>query len=206
MTQEMVVKMIHVLDLTFDLNEAKNYYHTLENHYHHLKWEFRKDHNDPAMIDPKNMVDDVQGWGLQTIYSDPNFVYHCDLDPHDESYEYFKDTGLVFGFFKKVKEKFTNPFRSFLFKFPPNNYIDKAIPAGPPHCKIQIVLESNDKAKIVSHGIEKQESTLIAGKIYLTDTDQGWELWNNGDTDLILFNFNLPNEYILQTLLLKGTI
>jgi len=198
--------MIHVLDLSFNLDEGLEYYSILEKDYQHLKWEFRKDHNDLAMIDPKNMIDQLEGWGLQTTYSDPNFVYHCDLDPHDESYEYFKDTILVFGFFKRFKEKFNNPFRSFLFKFPPDNYIGETLSGGPGHCKILMVLQSNNQTKIISHGVEKQEIIMETGKIYLIETNYKIEYRNDGDTISILLGTQVLNEEILKILSMKGSI
>ena len=104
--------MIHTLNLTYNKFDAITYYKKLQNNFKHLHWHYTKDHCDPSGIGTKNHMKNVHGWGLQTIYSDTTFPYHCDIDPHDEGPEYFKDTDLVFGFFKEIKDKFVNPYRS----------------------------------------------------------------------------------------------
>jgi hypothetical protein len=198
--------MIHTLNLTFDLEEAHQYHEILKTQYKHLHWVYKRDHNDPEMIDAKNFMDDVHGWGLQTIYADPTFPYHCDLDPHDEGHKYFKDTELVFGFFKKFKDRFENPYRSFLLTFPGGQYVDRWLPTPPPHCKIIMFLTTNPGMRLISHGTVPMSFNPEAGKIYLVETDYDAEFRNNGTTDVTVLTFNVPREYIRKTLTLSGTL
>jgi hypothetical protein len=199
--------MIHTLDINFNIGEALEYHKILTQNYQHLHWWYEKDHNDPLMIDPKNDMDIVHGWGLQTIYNDLTFPYHCDLDPHNEGPEYFKDTELVFGFFKKFKDRFSLPYRSFLLTFPPSKYIGKWIPAKPPHGKIIAPLYTNEESKVISFRPEGEMSiTLEAGKIYLLETEHYAEFRNDGSSDLTVITFNILTESFNQALELKGTI
>jgi hypothetical protein len=196
--------MIYTLNLTYNVEEAKEYLNALQKDFMHLHWYYEKNHNDPRGIGSKNNLNDIHGWGLQTIYADLSFPYHCDIDPHDEGPEYFKDTELVFGFFKKLKEQFVKPYRSFQMTFPPNCYIGKWIPGGPAHGKVFIPITTNDNCILVS---EHGTVNLELGKIYLFDmTTYPGEFKNNGDAEISFITFNIPADTFEHTLNLKGII
>lgn len=184
--------MIHDLNLHYDTNEALFYYQELKNNFSNLKWVYFDDHNNLSVIEAKNSMNKTAGWGLQTIYDDPDFPYHCDLDPHDEGPEYFKDTKMVFGFFEKTKKLFPEMFRSFLFVFQPKEYIGKWIPTLPEHDKIFIPINCNSDTKLISHGKETIIKTLRAGQILLLETKHYAEFRNDGDTESSFITFNVP--------------
>jgi hypothetical protein len=145
-------------------------------------------------------MDGVHGWGLQTIYADLSFPYHGDIDPHDEGPEYFKDTEMVFGFFKAIKDKFEQPYRSFLLTFPPKHYIGKWTPSGPPHGKIFIPIITNNNTVIVDLTNDRQVLFEL-GKIYLFDMTSSYgEFKNDGETGITFITFNIPQNSIKQTL------
>ena len=143
--------MIHTLQLKYNIADAVEYFNKLDTDFQHLHWFYRKHHNEPAVIEAKNNMDNVQGWGLQTIYADPSFPYHCDIDPHNEGPEYFKDTDLTFGFYKRAKELFKDPYRSFLMTFPAGHHIGKWLPTPPLHGKIFIPIKSNNSTVMISY-------------------------------------------------------
>lgn len=194
--------MIYTLNVTYNIDEAVSYFNKLKNDFSHLSWGYRTHHCDPRGISNNNDMSDVTGWGLQTIYADLDFPYHGDIDPHDEGPEYFKDTALVFGFFKKIKSQFEDTYRSFLMSFPPNNYIGKWTPGGLPHGKVFIPITTNSKATITDL-TNNQTIALELGKIYLFDmTTSCGELKNDGDTEISFITFNIPSntfDHVLST-------
>jgi hypothetical protein len=194
--------MIHTLNITYNISDAVDYFEILKSDFQKLHWKYREHHCDPRGIEDKNVMDNIHGWGLQTIYADPMFPYHCDIDPHDEGPEYFKDTALVFGFFKELKNKFLKPYRSFLMTFPPKHYIGKWLPGGPPHGKVFIPIVTNNKTAIIDL-TNNQIVPFKLGKIYMFDmtTDYG-EFKNDGDTEITFITFNIPADtfhHILST-------
>lgn len=198
--------MIHELDLKYDVAESILYYKDLEKNFSKLKWIYFDDHNNLSVIEAKNSMNKTAGWGLQTIYDDPDFPYHCDLDPHDEGPEYFKDTKMVFGFFYRIRNLFPEIFRSFLFVFQPGEYIGKWIPTLPEHDKIFIPIDCNNQTIIVSHGNETTTKILEPGKILLLETKNYAEFRNDGDTASIFITFNVPVAYREYCRNLKGQI
>jgi len=198
--------MIHILNLEFDLQEVLDYYNTLENDYQKYRWQFYDDHNNPAVIDPKNDVNKIYGWGLQTTYHDTEFVYHCDLDPHNEPPEYFKDTPMVFGFFDKIKNRFKQPFRSFVHVFPPGQYIGKWMPTPPPHVKIMIPIIMNNSYKLTVHGPNPVTVIPEPGKIYMIESTHLNEWRNDGDSKIAYILFSVPLEYMDEMLNFKGKL
>lgn len=194
------------LNLTFNIDDAFEYLNILEKDFNHLSWVYRRDHNEPDMIDPKNNMDIVKGWGLQTIYDDLDFPYHCDLDPHNEGPKHFKDTPMVFGFFKRFKDMLKEPFRSFLFVWPSKQYIGKWMSHSPPHVFVGLVLQTNKDCYAYSY--ESGEKVLLeAGNIYLLDTTQHpAELINDGEEDLIFIVSSVPVKYKQDLINLKGVI
>jgi hypothetical protein len=184
--------MIHTLNISYDTTEAYAYYKTLCRDFKHLHWSYTRDHNNPKFIDAKNKLDSMNGWGLQTIYSDSKFPYHCDLDPHDEGPEYFKSTELVFGFSEKLLNFFPRPYRSFLFVHPPNTHIDKWLPSGPPHGKVIIPISTGPKTLLISHDSPPTKIIPVPGIIYLVETDVYTEIINEGSEDDVFLVFNIP--------------
>jgi len=194
--------MIHTLNLTYNIFDAIEYYKKLQNNFKQLHWHYTKDHCDPRGIGTKNHMDNVHGWGLQTVYSDITFPYHCDIDPHDEGPEYFKDTDLVFGFFKEIKDKFVNPYRSFLMTFPAQHNIGRWLPGGPPHGKVFIPIITNRQATITDL-TNSQTVVLKEGNVYMFDMTTNYgEFKNEGDTAITFITFNVPADtfpHVLST-------
>lgn len=184
--------MIIPLNIKYDIAEALAYYNDLQDNHQSMHWDYTKDHNEPAAIDKKNNLSTMHGWGLHTIYNDPKFRYHCDLDPHDEGPEWFRHTELVFGFAEKVFNFFPKAYRSCLYVHPPGTHIGQWKPAGPPHGKVIIPIETNPDAFLVSHEDPIVKVSPQLGTIYLIDTDAYTEVINNGTTDQTSIVFNAP--------------
>jgi len=199
--------MIHKLNLKYNADEAFEYFNTLKTNFSHLHWNYLEHHNEPTFIDPKNTIDDINGWGLQTIYDDPTFPYHPDLDPHDEGPEYFKDTPMVFGFFKRLKNLLKQPFRSFLISYPPNQKIGKWQSHLPKHVTIIIPIITNDKVCLISNQENTQTFILEKNNIYLLDTTKyPAEFQNNSQETVTIMIASVLLEYKQEILDMKGFI
>ena len=195
------------LDIIYDPKDAIDYFNILKDNFQHFHWGYRKHHNEPSVIDPKNFIDEMNGWGLQTIYSDPSFPYHCDLDPHDEGPEYFKDTPMVFGFFKRLKDMLFEPYRSFLFNWPAGQKLGKWQSHTPPHVSIIVPVITNSQVEVIVHSNPVQHTYLEEGHIYLLDTNEyPAEFKNNSGEEITIIVVNVPLKYSQHVLNLTGTI
>lgn len=198
--------MIHKTNIHFDPIEAYEYYQILCRDFKHLHWGYLKDHNDPKFTDPKNKIDDMNGWGLQTIYNDPLFPYHCDLDPHDEGPIFFKPTPLIFGFAERLLALFQSPYRACLYVHPPKSHIDKWMAGGPPHGKIVVPISTNASTLLTSHNLPPTKIVPLPGNIYLVETNVEAEIINNGLQDDVFISFNVPIDTFSAVLDTKGII
>jgi len=198
--------MIHTLNLKINAEEALEYFNILTTEYQNMRWQYYDDHNNHKVLDPKNNINKIWGWGLQTTYDDIDFVYHCDLDPHNEPPEFFKDTKMVFGFFKKLKSHFKEPFRSFLHVFPPGQYIGKWLPSPPAHFKIFVPITNSQGYKLKVYGPTEVSVTPTPGHIYLVENDYHNEWTNVSDKDVAFFLFSVPLKYKEEVLALTGCV
>jgi hypothetical protein len=175
------------LSIVFDLNEALEYYHTLENNYQHLKWQmpvlgFR--HED------EEIKESITGWAIQT----PKEVNepHCMLyDTNIQGREFYKETPCAFGFAKKLLDKFPTAFRMYITVNSPgvvvvphvdNENIPKRV------YKIIIPIQTNSKA---TWTVDEGTIHLDEGSVYLVDTLKTHGTQNYGDTDRVHFMFEI---------------
>jgi hypothetical protein len=186
--------MIQILNLTYNPNDASEYLEILNAHYNRYHWYYTRDHNDPRSIGSNNSLNTMHGYGLQTIYEDTTFPYHCDIDPHDEGPEYFRDTELVFGFFSGIKEKFTNVYRSFVMTFQPGDFIGKWTTGDKGHSRVFIPLITNGTAWLRYYNESQMYSVVPeVGKIYqisMTKNVSYANIINEGTTDISFIMFN----------------
>lgn len=186
--------MIQTLDIKYSSTELQNYLHTLDNEYARYHWHYVRDHNDPRSLGNHNSLLTMHGYGLQTIYEDITFPYHCDIDPHDEGPEYFRDTPLVFGIFKSIKEQFTNVHRSFIMTFKSGDYIGKWTTGSQAHSRIFIPIKTTGKAWLRYYHKDAYYSIIPeVGKVYKIKMEQNVSYANitntsADDISFIMFN------------------
>jgi hypothetical protein len=200
--------MIHTLNLSYNIDDAVEYLDILNSKFDNLHWWYTKHHCDPRGINDTSRLTDIHGWGLQTIYDDKMFPYHIDIDPHDEGPEFFKDTDLVFGFFKNIKDQFVDVYRSFLLHFPPGHYIGNWEAGGDPHGKIFIPIVTNSQVTISSFNKEETQTVeLEVGKIYFFDmTKVRGEFKNSSDKEISFIIFKIPENTFNHVLTLQGKV
>lgn len=186
--------MIQTLELTYDPIDAINYLNRLTREYEHYHWHYVRDHNDPRSLGSNNNLKSMHGYGLQTIYEDTTFPYHCDIDPHDEGPEYFRDTELVFGFYRTMRSNFTNVYRSFIMTFHPGDYIGKWTTGPREHKRVFMPIVTNGTAWL-RHYDDDGEHRLKpkVGNVYQINMLQNKsyaEIINEGDTSISFLMFN----------------
>jgi len=180
-----------ILPITFDINQALDYYRTLEKDFQHLKWNmpvrgFRR-------VD-ENITPSITGWAIQTPAKTDE--PHCMLyDINLQGRELAKETPCAFGFAKKLLNVFPTAFRMYLTVNSPGVEVlphidDTNIPKR--MYKIIIPIQTNDKAIWMT---DEGNIHLEAGSVYLVDTmsfRHGTQ--NNGDTDRVHFMFEIFEE------------
>jgi len=191
--------MITPINIKFNLDEAIDYYNNLTTNHQDLHWYYTKDHNEPGIIDPKNYLGKMHGWGLQTIYSDPTFPYHSDADPHDEGPEYFKPTKLLFGWAEQILSLLKQPYRSFLLVYPSGDYLGPYNPCPPPHFRLFIPIISNNNAWLINSDT-KEKYLLTPGTVYLNTLENFTALRNDGDSDMVYMQVDSPTCYLPEIL------
>ena len=178
------------LPITFDLNEALDYYHTLEKQYQHLKWKMPMS---GQVTEQDKCSESIVGWAIQTP-SDINEP-HCMLnDTQIQGREFYKETPCAFEFAKKLLNKFPTAFRMYLTVNAPGVIVE-------PHIdnenipekiyKIIIPIQTNDKATWTT---DTGTVHLGAGNVYLVDTLNTHGTQNYGDTDRVHFMFEIFKE------------
>ena len=190
--------MIKIIDLKFNVQDSIDYLNKLNSDYEHYHWHYVKHHNDPRSLGDNNSLKTMHGYGLQTVYEDTTFPYHCDIDPHDEGPEYFKDTELVFGFYKDIRTHFTDVFRSFIMTFKQGDHIGKWTGGTRKHYKIIIPIVSNNTAWLRGYkGDEVIKIVPEVGKIYQVEMVKNHaEILNEGEDDISFLVFNVIKEYV----------
>lgn len=190
------------LPITFDLNEALEYYHSLVADFQHLKWKmpelgFRHEIH--------NITPSITGWAIQT----PKNIYepHCMLyDTDIQGREYYKETPCAFGFAKKLLEKFPTAFRMYLTVNSPGVVVvphvdNENIPRRV--YKIIIPIQTNPSA---TWTVDEGVIHLKAGSVYLVDTLKTHGTENNGSTDRVHFMFEFLEDDLPSIKNLTGTI
>ena len=169
------------LSITFDLHEALEYYHTLEQYYQHLKW------NMPVLgfrHTSEEIVPTITGWAIQTP-RDPH-TPHCMIeDAEIQGREFAKETPCAFGFARKLLDFFPTAFRMYITVNSPGVVVVPHVDTiGVPQVtsKIIIPIQTNDKA---TWTIEDTVLHLDEGKLYFMDTSITHSTQNDGDTDRV---------------------
>lgn len=178
------------LPITFDLNEALDYYHTLENQYQYLKWSMPMS---GQVTKEGQFSESIVGWAIQT----PGDVDkpHCMLyDTQIQGRIFHKETPCAFGFATKLLSKFPSAFRMYLTVNAPgvivephidNENIPKKI------YKIIIPIQTNNKAIWTT---DAGTVHLAAGNVYLVDTLKIHGTQNYGSTNRVHFMFEIFEE------------
>lgn len=94
---------VQEINFKFDLDELRRYYATVESNYQHLKWSM--DLVGDVVNTDKHKLDGVYGWGIQSNLED--LTKPCPpYDVHKNGSTTYQNTELVFGFAKKLLERF----------------------------------------------------------------------------------------------------
>lgn len=189
--------MIIPLDIKFDIEEAREYYHVIERDYSHLKW---IPNNDAVDIE-KHKIVGVYGWGIQSNLDDlskPCPPYHV----HKHGSNDYRNTELVFGFAQKLIDFFPECRQLGLAIHPPGVEIGQHVD-NDDYFKIHIPLYSTPESYFV-FGEEKH--VMNPGKMYLVETAFMHGTSNNGTANRVHLLFKLPRPLLEQVRTMTGIV
>lgn len=180
-----------LLPVTFNIDEAVEYYNELKSNYQHLKWklptkQFRK-------IDDPDYKPTITGWAIQTC-GDINVPHGMADDVGIQGREFYKETPCAFGFAKKLLDAFPTAFRMYITVNSPGvevlPHIDvQNMPRKT--SRITVPILTNDNAKWI---IDEGAVHLDAGSAYLIDWSIRHGTQNFGNTDRVHFMFEIFEE------------
>jgi hypothetical protein len=191
------------LPITFDLEEAIEYYRTLQKDYPHLKWKMPT--SGFRVVDEEGHEPNITGWALQSP-KDPSEP-HCMLHDFEiQGREFYKETPCAFGFGKKLLDFFPTAFRMYMFVTSPGVVVTQHYDDTFPQriYRMHIPIETNDKAIWI---VEGEKLHMPAGKVFLVDPLKilhGTE--NYGDTDRVHIVFEFLEQDIDAVKQLSGHI
>lgn len=200
------------LPITFNEEEALDYYHTLVRDYQHLKWKMTETEPGSGFVpesaflrEETDMIPNVIGWAILTP-KDVNEP-HCMLyDTEIQGREYYKETPCAFGFAKKLLDKFPTVFRMYLTVNSPgvvvlphvdNENMPRRI------YKIIIPVQTNPYA---TWTVDEGVIHFKTGCVYLVDTLKTHATQNLGNTDRVYFMFEFLEEDLESIKNLNGII
>jgi hypothetical protein len=203
------------LNVTFDLDEALDYYKTVQEKFHHLKWiptENLKYIDERAIVKEVEMIEEKMpsGWAIQSFIEDNsqicppwNVIKHNNIFVNDINYE----TELMFGFARKVLDKFPMAKRMGISEMKPNGFIQSHWDKS---WRVHLPLISPDKSYFTwdddqGNPIE-WDNYPSDGGIWLLDTNLRHSVKNMGDANRVHIIFTVKNEDVEELLKIQGTI
>jgi hypothetical protein len=189
--------MIIPLNIKFDLDEAREYFHTVDGTYPHLR--YTPDEN--ATNTEVHKVNGFYGYGIQSNLEDltkPCPPYHI----HKNGSDIYRNTVLVFGFAKKLIDFFPNVRQLGIAVHPPGVEIAQHID-NDEFYKIHIPLYTNNSSYF-SFG--KEKNVMLPGKMYLVETKYMHGTTNIGESNRVHILFKLHRSTFNDVLNLTGSL
>lgn len=176
-----------ILDINLDFDRLIDYYRQLENSWSHKKWTLDENVLDAGKHEAKK----AYGWGLQSNL--PNLNDTC--PPYNVSkikLDYYRDTDLIFGYVKDLKDQFPQSTQWSVAGHPPGTKISLHTDSSN-YLKVHIPIVTNDQAYFV---FEDEKVVLETGKVYLINTLVLHGTENLGNTDRVHLFFKILSDKI----------
>lgn len=194
--------VIEELDIVFDLKEALDYLNLLETTYSYLRWNATPENLEKTNdVELQEEIRGVYGWGIQsnlTNLNEPCPPYHV----HQNGNKEYRDTILVFGFIKKIKNLFPNS-RQFSIAAHPQGTKIRRHKDNSKYYKIHVPLITNDKAWFI---FDDSRHVLTPGKFYLINTEKEHSTFNEGSGIRIHLFFKIPIEDVESVRKIKAVL
>ena len=174
-----------ILDLNINLDSLVDYYDQLETTWSHKKWTM----NDSVLGGEKHEAAKAYGWGLQSNL--PNLEDPC--PPYNVSkvkLDYYRDTDLIFGYIKRLKQKFTDSTQWSVAGHPPGTKIGLHTDSSN-YLKIHIPIYTNNNAYFI---FENEKIVMQPGRAYLINTREMHGTENLGKTDRVHLFFKVNTD------------
>lgn len=175
------------VDIGLDYKKLVDYYQQLISQYRNKMWTL----DNRVIGAEKHEAKDIFGWGLQSNLPDIN--ENCPpYNVSKEKIDYYRDTELIFGYIKELKEKFPNSTQWSIAGHTPNTKINLHTDSSN-YLKIHIPIYTNNKAYFL---FENEKIVMQPGKSYLINTRELHGTENLGDTDRIHLFFKISTNSI----------
>lgn len=198
------------LNFNVDINELREYYHTLKTEHIDLDWSWEKCGGDivdqwreAAYADPANLL--THGWAIQSNLKD--IALPCppwNISKH-ETVEY-RNTKLAFGIIQRLQEKLPFAYRWAVSVQPPGGKVSLHSDQED-ECTVWIPIYTNGVA-IMFVTPEKNTGYCLEsnGSAYLFDTTIPHLTYNDSKEDRVTIIFRLHIKHLPQLLEVRGVI
>lgn len=190
--------MIHKLKTRVNIDDLRNYYHTVVNDYRHLCW---IKENELSTTNSKwhsnEMVDGLLGWGIDTNLDDinsPSPPYNISTKSKSNTY---RNTTLAFGVINELQSIFPFGYRWAISVLEPGGYVSKHVDnADNLTVWIPIYAPSNSGLIMYDGDIEIDNHLADDGSLYLVDTKIAHRTYNNDSSNRVLLSFRFLVEHL----------
>lgn len=209
----MLDNAITKLNFTVSLELLQNYYSTLVEDYEHLRWAWDK--NGKEITDEwynrilSNGIGCTYpyGWAIQSNLIDktiPCPPYNISIHERGE----YKDTELMFGIVKRLKDLMPYTYRWSLVVQPPEGKVSRHVDQGDEYTAHIPIYEAPDAVfKFWDNYENRKDFTMQAdGSVYLVDTIIQHETENFSRTNRAGLVFRFKRSDLPKLLEIKGTI
>ena len=171
------------LDITYNPEEAVEYFNILEKTYSHYKWKIDEDFLKLHEGQIGDYLDNLYGYSLRSPLDDLSVPYLPHNTALSAANPVWRDTELVFGFAKKIKDFFPGIRMMTVLGHPPT--VGFGLHTDPAdYFTIQIPIKTNPDAFFICG----EKHNFKVGQVYLIETgieEHGTR--NEGTTDRIHF-------------------
>jgi hypothetical protein len=179
--------LVKPLEISFNLDQALDYLHTLESKFIHLRWDADDNLDTVNDAEYQDNISGVYGWGIQSNLADltrPCPPYNI----HKERTKEYRNTALVFGFAEWLLEQFPYARQMSIAAHPPGTIIRTHVDTDT-WLKIHIPLVTTDNSYFV---FADEKFAMKPGKMYLVNTAVPHSTSNEGNQTRIHLFFKVP--------------
>lgn len=196
---------VYVLPINYDVDEAIDWYKTIEKNYWDQKWPVEDpNYKHPLSNDegPQNDFKDSYAWSLDTLKQRQDPSFHMYNHPLEQNYIDYQRTFLCCGWGERVVNFFPKTYRIYLTVSKPGTILPLHVDAGTKY-RIHLPIITNDQCVWM---LQDGDFSMPAGRAYMADTEIPHGTHNRSFEDRVHLSLELQkkdSDYIWN---IKGTI
>ena len=202
-------ELIQSLQVSVNITELREYYHTIENDYPNLKWSWDqrdtivKQWVDAAMQDPANLL--TYGFAIQSNLVDlslPCPPWNISTLPTTD----YRNTSLAFGIIERLQKRIPYSYRWAVSIQPPGGKVGLHSDQED-ELTVWIPIYTKGPAIVFVQDEKETDITLTSdGTMYLLDTTTPHYTYNFSDETRVAVIFRLNNNYYDDILNMRGIV